>query len=50
MQRASQIAKALVGEQKSDGNWQSDAPRMREDDPLIATCFVLTALGHLLKS
>jgi hypothetical protein len=49
-QRASQIAKALVGEQKSDGNWQSDAPRMREDDPLIATCFVLTALGHLLKS
>jgi hypothetical protein len=48
--RASQIAKALLGEQKADGNWQSDAPRMREDDPLIATCFALTALGHLARN
>jgi hypothetical protein len=48
--RGSQIAKALLDEQKSNGNWQSDAPRMREDDPLIATCLALSALGHLART
>lgn len=44
--RRTQIVQALLVEQKPAGNWQSDAPRMREDDPLIATCFALIALRY----
>jgi hypothetical protein len=44
--RADKLAKWLVKEQ-SGGAWQNASARMREDDPLIATPLVLTALGAL---
>ncbi len=43
---AAQIMKILLGEQKADGSWQNDNARMREDDPLIATCFALIAAAR----
>jgi hypothetical protein len=39
----------LVEEQRVDGSWINDSPRMREDDPLIATSFALAALGTLIE-
>ncbi len=45
--RADQLAKWLVAEQTAAGAWKNDSARMREDDPLLATCFVLTALAVL---
>ncbi|HTN74596.1 MAG TPA: prenyltransferase/squalene oxidase repeat-containing protein [Pirellulaceae bacterium] len=35
--------------QHRNGRWQNDASRMREDDPVIATCLALTALSVLLR-
>ncbi len=36
----------LLKQQASDGSWQNDSSRMREDDPLIATSFALISLEH----
>jgi hypothetical protein len=33
--------------QQPDGRWQNESSRMREDDPLIATCLALIAWGAL---
>jgi hypothetical protein len=44
--RADKLAKWLIQEQ-SGGAWQNASSRMREDDPLIATSLVLTALAAL---
>lgn len=43
--RRAAIGKHVAGLQHEDGRWQNESPRMREDDPLIATCLALTALG-----
>lgn len=37
----------LIAAQKPDGSWQNSHNSMREDDPLIATSWGLTALGRL---
>ncbi len=42
---AAQIRDHLIRQQNSDGFWQNTSSRMREDDPLIATCFALIALS-----
>jgi hypothetical protein len=44
--RADKLAKWLIKEQAA-GAWQNASARMREDDPLIATSLVLTALGAI---
>ncbi|WP_254510302.1 prenyltransferase/squalene oxidase repeat-containing protein [Anatilimnocola floriformis] len=38
------IEKILLKEQQADGRWQNESDRMRENDPLIATAFALSAL------
>ena len=43
---ASDLAEQLLAMQNKDGSWQNPNARMREDDPLIATCFALIALKH----
>lgn len=43
------IASFLIKEQKSNGSWSNSSARMREDDPLIATCFALVALSKCKK-
>jgi hypothetical protein len=45
--RAERLAKWLIKEQSGAGSWKNESARMREDDPLIATPLVLTALAHL---
>jgi len=39
-----QVLGALLPEQRDDGRWQNESAAMREDDPLIATCFAVIAL------
>ena len=41
------VVTALVAEMKSGGSWKNESSKMREDDPFIATCFALVALGRL---
>jgi squalene-hopene/tetraprenyl-beta-curcumene cyclase len=41
------IVVRLCREQKPDGSWVNSFGRMREDDPLIATCFAIIALARL---
>lgn len=48
--RRDAISASLAAEQKKDGSWQNETPRMREDDPLIATCFALLALTKCLEA
>jgi hypothetical protein len=48
-QRAEKLARWLVREQSEKGYWRNESARMREDDPLLATSFALTALGQLLR-
>jgi hypothetical protein len=43
------FAKSILLLQKEDGSWQSEAARMREDDPLIATAFSLVAMGRIRR-
>lgn len=47
--RRKAIAAVLLKDQRKDGGWQNASARMREDDPLIATCFAIIALGELRK-
>lgn len=46
-ERAARLAKSLLVLQRENGSWQSEAARMREDDPLIATTFSLVAMGRI---
>lgn len=41
------LATWLVASQKPARKWQNESARMREDDPLIATCFAVDALASL---
>jgi hypothetical protein len=47
--RREALSAKIVKVQRDDGSWQNDSSRMREDDPLIATCLALIALGELAK-
>ncbi len=47
---AAQIRRELLGRQSAEGFWQNSSPRMREDDPLIATSFAIIALAILDES
>jgi hypothetical protein len=42
------ICEQLFADQQSDGRWQNESARMREDDPLIATALIVAALGATL--
>lgn len=48
--RRAALTQKIVKAQREDGSWQNDSSRMREDDPLIATCLALIALGELGNS
>jgi hypothetical protein len=48
--RRSAVLKQLAAQQHKDGRWQNESARMREDDPLIATCLALVALGTIARS
>jgi hypothetical protein len=41
------LREELVRLQAKDGRWQNESARMREDDPLIATCLAVIALASL---
>ncbi len=41
------LADFLTKDQQSDGSWTNRSTRMREDDPIIATCFAIVALCKL---
>jgi hypothetical protein len=47
--RRAELTAVLLKSQRKDGSWQSESARMREDDPLIATCFAIIALTELRK-
>jgi hypothetical protein len=47
-ERAEKLAAWLLKAQVA-GAWKSESARMREDDPLIATSFALTALAQLVN-
>ncbi len=42
------LMEAVLAEQQPDGRWQSESPLQKEDDPLVATAFAVTALNHAL--
>jgi len=44
-----EMANLLIDLQQSDGAWINDSNAMREDDPLIATPFAITALSLFLR-
>jgi hypothetical protein len=48
--RAEALAKHLIASQKPPGIWKNGSARMREDDPLIATCFGVQAISSLLRA
>ncbi len=39
---------AVLADQKDDGRWQNESRLQKEDDPIVATAFGLTALNHAL--
>jgi hypothetical protein len=45
--RGQELQRILTGEQQSDGRWQNESDRMRENDPLIATPLCLSTLARL---
>lgn len=47
--RKAELVAELLELQKKDGRWENRSAKMREDDPLIATCFSLVALSNLLS-
>mgnify|MGYP000235548578 CR=1 FL=1 len=40
------LVTAIEAEQHDDGRWESASPLQKENDPLIATAFAITALHH----
>lgn len=47
-QRRNALAQSLIKSQQMDGSWKNESARMREDDPLISTAFVILALQRLI--
>ena len=45
--RSQELAEIVLDLQDPKGFWLNKSARMREDDPLIATCFSLIALSNL---
>jgi squalene-hopene/tetraprenyl-beta-curcumene cyclase len=48
--RRSALLGHVLSLQETDGRWQNESARMREDDPLIATALIAAALGELLSA
>ncbi len=46
----SRLVQAVVAEQREDGSFWNGNALQKENDPLIATAFALTALAHALSS
>lgn len=44
-----QLIEAVLAEQKDNGRWESESPLQKENDPLIATAFAVSALHHALS-
>ncbi len=44
--RRAALVKQLAQLQHKDGHWQNESARMREDDPLIASCLALVGLAR----
>jgi squalene cyclase len=44
------IERILLKDQQADGRWQNESDRMRENDPLIATAFAVSALAQWQSS
>ncbi len=44
-ERRTAVVKQVVKLQQKDGRWQNESAKMREDDPLIATCLAVVALS-----
>jgi len=42
------LIEAVLAEQKDDGRWQNESPLQKEDDPIVATAFGISALNHAL--
>lgn len=47
LQRRAVLLQHIAKLQAKDGRWQNESARMREDDPLIATCLAIVALTTL---
>jgi hypothetical protein len=47
LSRTADIERILLKDQQADGRWQNESDRMRENDPLIATAFAVSALSQL---
>lgn len=45
--RTNDIERILLKDQHASGYWQNESDRMRENDPLIATCFAVSTLLQL---
>lgn len=43
---ATALAKQLVARQRDDGSWRNPSDLVREDDPIVATCYALRALAR----
>jgi len=43
-----ELIREVLQQQRTDGAWKNDSVSMREDDPLIATSFVVLTLARLL--
>lgn len=46
---AQRLKKQLTKSQQKNGLWSNESSRMREDDPLIASCFAIIALTEIEK-
>ena len=46
----SELAAELIRRQQSDGSWANKNPRWMENDPLIATGYVLMTLGYVMEN
>lgn len=44
---AKRLKKEIISHQQKNGLWSNESARMREDDPIIATCFAITALAAI---
>lgn len=44
--KSNSLAAALRKLQREDGSWANPVEAQREDDPMVATCFAIIALGH----
>jgi hypothetical protein len=47
VERRAAVRKQLASLQEKDGRWQNPSSKMREDDPLIATCLAIVAAAIL---